>query len=284
MNSKVHIKESLVSVDWLDKNIQASNLVIIDATLHKITQNTDDFEQRDIGIKNARFLDIKHAFSDTSTTLPNMMLSAEKFQEQARLLGIHKDTAIVVYDAVGTYSSPRVWWMFRAMGHTNVAVLNGGLPEWIHRGFETHTLKSTTFTQGNFNATYNSDYFTNFKDVLKATSNNNIIIGDARSRDRFKGLIDEPREGLRAGHIPNSENIPYTDLQEDGKMLVKENLTTIFNDTYVQREKKVIFSCGSGITACILALGAEIADVKNMSVYDGSWTEWGSNHELPIEK
>ncbi len=282
MNSKVHIKESLVSVDWLAKNMHASNLVIIDATLKKITQKAADDEHKDIGIKNARFLDIKNVFSDTSTTLPNMMLSAEKFQEQTQLLGIHKDTAIVVYDTVGTYSSPRVWWMFKAMGHANVAVLNGGLPAWIRRGFETHPLKSTTFIQGNFEASYDSAYFTNFKEVLIGTSNNNILITDARSHDRFMGLIDEPREGLRAGHIPNSKNIPYNELQEDGKMLVKEILTAIFNDTYAQREK-IIFSCGSGITACILALGAEISGINDVSVYDGSWTEWGSNHELPIE-
>ena len=283
MKTKLQITEPLVSVDWLAKNIDAPNLVIIDATLKKITWEKNEFEHQDIGIENARFLDIKNVFSNTSTSLPNMMLSHEKFQEQARILGLNYDSAIVVYDAIGIFSSTRVWWMLKSMGHENVAVLDGGLPEWIRKGFPTASLKNDTIYKGNFKATFDNNFFSDAKDVLDAALNNNIIIADARSNDRFMGLVDEPRAGLRAGHIPNSKNIPYAAVQSEGKMLLKDELITIFNTDYKNKEQ-VIFSCGSGITACILALGAEIAGVKNISVYDGSWTEWGSNHELPIEK
>ncbi len=283
MKTKLHITKPLISVDWLVENIDAPNLVIIDATLKKITWEKNEFEHQDIGIENAQFLDIKNIFSDTSTSLPNMMLSQEKFQEQARILGINNNSAIVVYDAIGIFSSTRVWWMLKSMGHENVAVLDGGLPEWIRKGYPTASLKNHAITKGNFKPTFHKNFFSDTKDVLDATLNKNRVIADARSNDRFMGLVDEPREGLRVGHIPTSKNIPYADVQTHGKMLLEDELIAIFNTDYKDKEQ-VIFSCGSGITACILALGAEIAGVKNISVYDGSWTEWGSNHELPIEK
>ena len=283
MSTKLILQKPLVSVDWLAKNINASNLVVIDATLTKVTWETKEFENQNIGIKNARFLDIKNVFSDTSISLPSMMLSAEKFQEKAQLLGLNKDTAIVVYDTIGIFSSPRVWWMFKSMGHHNIAVLNGGLPEWIRKGYSTEVLSKVSIPQGNFKATYNKDFFSDYKVVLNAITDDTILISDARSHERFMGVADEPREGLRAGHIPSSKNVPYLDLQVDGKMIAKEKLVSIFNSKY-KNKKNVIFSCGSGITACILALGADISGLKNGSVYDGSWTEWGSNHELPIEK
>ena len=283
MKTTIQITKPLVSVDWLAENIDAPNLVIIDATLKKITWEKNEFEHLDIGIKNAQFLDIKNVFSDTSTSLPNMMLSQEKFQEQARILGINNNSAIVVYDAIGIFSSTRVWWMLKSMGHENVAVLDGGLPEWIQKGLPTASLKNHAIAKGNFKPMFHKNFFSDAKDVLDATLNNNIVIADARSNDRFMGLVDEPREGLRAGHIPTSKNIPYAAVQTHGKMLLEDELIAIFNADYKDKEQ-VIFSCGSGITACILALGAEIAGVKNISVYDGSWTEWGSNHELPIEK
>ena len=282
MSTKAYIKEPLVSVEWLAKNVRASNLVMLHATLQQVTEDTK--QHQGTGIKNARIFDIKNTFSETTSPLPNTMLSAEKFQEQARLLGINKDTAIVVYDTVGMYASPRVWWMFKAMGHTNIAVLDGGLPAWIAKGYEITSIHNTSVvTSGDFEANFNPGYFVDSSEVLDAISNNNIGIADARSYDRFMGLVDEPREGLRAGHIPNSKNIPYTELQEEGKMISKERLQSIFTDDYIEKEQ-VIFSCGSGITACILALGAEVSGVKNLSVYDGSWTDWGSNHTLPIQK
>lgn len=282
MNIELNIKQPLVSVEWLAKNMDAENLVILDATMPKVTWEKNIFENKDIQIPNARYLDIKNVFSDTSAIYPNTMLSAKKFQEQARLLGIKKDSAIVVYDTIGIYTSPRVWWMFKAMGHNNIAVLDGGLPEWINNGFPTEQEKHYSISKGNFTANYDENFFSNYNKVLSLLNDKTTVILDARSNDRFMGLVDEPREGLRVGHIPNSKNLPYANLLVNGKFNESNAQRTL--KELVQNKNNVIFSCGSGITACILALGAEMAGIDNLSVYDGSWTEWGSLHKLPIEK
>jgi len=282
MSAIVNIKQSLVSVDWLAKNMDAENLVILDATMPKVTWEKNTFEDKDIQIPNARYLDIKNVFSDTSAAFPNTMLSGEKFQEQARLLGINKDSAIVVYDTIGIYTSPRVWWMFKAMGHNNIAVLDGGLPAWIQKGFPIEEGKIPNISRGDFTANYDEHFFSDNNKILNLLNDKNTAILDARSYDRFMGLVDEPREGLRVGHIPNSKNLPYSNLLIDGK-LKNNDLQKIFKEL-VPENDQVIFTCGSGITACILALGAEMAGIENLSVYDGSWTEWGSLHQLPIQK
>jgi len=282
MSAELNIKKSLVSADWLAKNMDAENLVILDATMPKVTWEKNTFEDEDIQIPNARYLDIKNVFSDTSAVFPNTMLSTEKFQEQARLLGIYNDSAIVVYDTIGIYTSPRVWWMFKAMGHKNIAVLDGGLPEWIQKGFSTEEVKSHNISRGDFTANYDENFFSDNNKILNLLNDKNTAILDARSYDRFMGLVDEPREGLRVGHIPNSKNLPYSNLLVDGK-LKNTDLQKIFKEL-VPKDDQVIFTCGSGITACILALGAEMAGIDNLSVYDGSWTEWGSLHQLPIQK
>ncbi len=283
MNNIV-INDPLVSVEWLVKNRNAKNIIILDATIPKVAlSNSDSDGISDDQIKNARFIDIKNRFSDLSIDLPNTMLSSVEFTRAARELGINKDSAIVVYDEYGIYSSSRAWWMFKAMGHYNIAVLDGGLPEWRKAGYLIEKKKIYSASIGNFEAYYNSEYFKDFNDVLKVNENKNAIVLDARAEERFKGLIEEPRKGLRSGHIPSSISFPYSNLVRDNKMLSKEKIVKIFQGK-VNNDRPLIFSCGSGITACILALGAEIIGLKNMSVYDGSWTEWGSNLELPVEK
>ena len=271
-----------VSVNWLQQNINQPNLVILDATMKKVTWKKNEFVNSNKCIPNARFFDIKNIFSDTSSSFPNTMLSADEFEEQAQLLGINKETAIVVYDTIGIYTSPRVWWMFKSMGHDNIAVLDGGFPEWISNDFPTEIETKFKGERGDFEAIYHSDYFSNKDDVLHTVSDKTKVIIDARSEDRFLGTTPEPREGLRSGHIPTSLNLHYDDLLVNGKLRDNEYLQRKFQEI-INKEDNVIFSCGSGITACILALGAELSGYKNGSVYDGSWTEWGSLHELPIE-
>jgi len=260
---------SLVSVSWLKQHIDDPNLVILDASIKNISSNTS------LQIKNARFLDLKNEFSDTTAEFPNTMLSPEKFSEASRKLGINKDSIIVVYDAVGIYSSARIWWMFKAMDHQNIAVLDGGLPAWTTAGFPVEELQSYSGDLGDFTANYNSDFFYNYDHVLDATSDGNKLILDARSAERFNGIIPESRKGLRSGQIPNSKSLPYTKLLEGGKMKPKEALVKLFTDIAIE-DKELVFSCGSGVTACVLALGAEIIGIKNTTVYDGSWTEWGA--------
>ena len=258
----------LVSIDWLYQHINEPNLVILDASIKKAINTSKQ-------IKNARFLGLKNKFSDTNAEFPNTMLSPVFFLEAARDLGINNDSVIVVYDSVGIYSSARVWWMFKAMGHCNVAVLDGGLPAWITAGFPIDKLQNYSGDKGDFSGDYNSEFFYNFDNVLDAIKDNNKLILDARSIERFNGTVPEPRKGLRSGHIPNSKSLSYALLQENGKMKSKEEITALFKEV-TANDKKLIFSCGSGVTACILALGAELAGIRNTAVYDGSWTEWGA--------
>ena len=190
-------------------------------------------------------------------------------------MGINNDSAIVVYDDKGIYSSARVWWMFKAFGFNNIAVLNGGFPAWLKAGYATENMKPYEGKGGNFVANLQSGYMKFFNDVEHASKNNTHVIVDARSSGRFNKTEPEPRAGLRTGTIPNSLNLPYTDLLEDGILKSKKDLAKAFY-MVANTSDDIIFSCGSGLTSCILALGADVSGHKNISVYDGSWTEWGT--------
>lgn len=277
------IKEPLVEVKWLREHMESTGLIILDATLPKAVADKTSVTEPSMSIPGARFFDIKNVFSDTSAAYPNTWPGKEAFEREARNLGINRDSTIVVYDDHGIYSSARAWWMFKSMGHQNVAVLNGGLPAWIEAGFELEEKKTISFQIGDFNGVYDPGFFKDHKDVLKGLNNTEELVIDARAENRFKGLTEEPRKGLRSGHIPGSLNLPFTDLLDNGKM---NDLASIKKIMYsmLPENKNVTFSCGSGITACVLALGATLSGYKDISVYDGSWTEWGSIPELPIEK
>ncbi len=253
---------------------------MIDATMTKVSGCDDIVDSRQLVIKNARFLDIKNEFSDTAAPFPNTLLSPKKFEEKAQELGINNDNCVVVYDNYGYYSCARVWWMLKTMGFDNCAVLDGGLPSWLEVDYPAQKLHSRKHKKGNFKENYLEGMLINYKNVLNSFEDKDKLIFDARSESRFLGAEPEPREGLRSGHIPNSKSLPYTSLLEGAKLKSVKELQVLFSG---YQTKELIFTCGSGVTACILALGAEIAGVKNKSVYDGSWTEWGSLQELPIE-
>ncbi|WP_439153058.1 sulfurtransferase [Winogradskyella sp.] len=269
MSRKVHLQTSVVSVDWLNANSDASNLIVLDCTINKKINNTS---QR---IPNSRFFDIKQKFSDTSAEFPSMLPSIEQFQNEAQALGINNDSAVVVYDDKGIYSSPRVWWLFKIFGFKNIAVLNGGLPEWLANGFQVEKYSDDVYSYGNFEASFQPELITNFKGIQVYTKRLDTVILDARSRPRFNCFVDEPRAGLRRGTIPNSKNLPYTELLNVNKLKTKKELSEIFN-ILVKDKTILVFSCGSGITACILALAATQCNFKNLVVYDGSWTEYGT--------
>jgi thiosulfate/3-mercaptopyruvate sulfurtransferase len=267
------LESSLVSVDWLAKNLDNKDLIVLNTTIPKVTSNTTDTV--DIQIPNARFFDLKSDFSDIDAPFPNTVPSSEQFTRSAQNLGINNSSLIVVYDEHGIYSSARAWWLFKAFGHENIAILDGGLPAWIAVGFETEPKKAYDNLKGNFTSLYNESYFLFFDDILKNQNSNANLIIDARAKERFNGELPEPRKGLSSGHIPNSLNIPYQELLRNGKMKSKEELRNIFKAVN-KDDKQLIFSCGSGITACILALGAKLAGYNKLSVYDGSWTEYGT--------
>jgi len=265
----ISLKTPLVSVDWLNSNQNVSNLILLDATINKVIERTS---QR---IPKARFFDIKQKFSDTSAPFPSTLPSAEQFQNEAQNLGINKDSCIVVYDDKGIYSSARVWWMFKTFGFNNIAVLDGGLPEWKLNNFTVETYNARRYPKGNIEVHFKSALMTNFEGVKQFSEDTNTLIIDARSEMRFKCLVDEPRVGLRRGTIPNSKNLPYTDLFEGNTLKSVAELSVIFSNL-VEEKNNLVFSCGSGITACILALAATLCNYKNLIVYDGSWTEYGS--------
>ena len=267
------LKEPIVTATWLHNNLNTANLIILDATIPRVTEN--DVDKTEKQIPNTRFFDIKKKFSDVNAPFPNTVPSENQFIEEARNLGINNDSALVVYDDKGIYSSARVWYLFKTFSFNNVAVLSGGLPEWERHNFKTEQKVQHEVTYGNFTGIYNREFFKFFNDVKSESHDINHTIIDARSEDRFKSLVPEPRAGLRRGTIPNSKSLPFTDMLDNGCLKNKEDLKKIFK-AIAEPIDQITFSCGSGITACVLALGAEIADYKNISVYDGSWTEYGS--------
>ncbi|GAA4829276.1 sulfurtransferase [Algivirga pacifica] len=272
-------QQHLVTADWLKAHLHDSNLVILDATLPKAGQQADTLADR--YIPGTRYFDIKKAFSDQGSSLPNTRPSSEQFAAEAQKLGVNQESQIVVYDQHGLYSAGRAWWLFKAMGHQNVAILDGGLPAWEKMGGEVRSLQHYQGPLGNFTAEEQTGYFCDAEEVLQEIGSETTTILDARGTARFTGAIAEPREGMRSGHIPSSENIPYTSLQTaEGTLLGEEELRGIFKNKI--KGDRLIFSCGSGVTACILALGASILGYDQLTVYDGSWSEWGSRKELPV--
>lgn len=276
------LNSPLVQVQWLAQNLKNKNVVVLDATLPKAVVADGNGGVSNQRIPGARFFDIKNTFSITTAAFPNTRIDGASFNEKARLLGINKDSVIIVYDDHGIYSSARAWWMFKAMGHNQVVVLDGGLKSWLEAGHNTEEKTEIRLEKGNFEGIYKKEYFKDSQDVLAILDDESEVVVDARASDRFEGLVEEPRKGLRSGHIPNATNLPYTDLLKNGKMLELREIQNRIKDK-LTKDKNITFSCGSGITACVLALGAELAGFKNLSVYDGSWTEWGSIDTLPIE-
>ena len=261
----------IVSAAWLFENRNNPALIILDGSLknpvkgdliinHKIIPKAMPFDW--------------DKFSDLNSNLPHMMPSAAKFTQSAQELGINSNSLLVVYDRVGIYSSARVWWMFLAMGFKNCYVLDGGLPEWLKMGYNYSSEYKDLSKKGDFIAKYNHNLISNQNDVFIASSDKNQRIIDARSADRFYGKIAEPRAGLRLGHIPNSINIPFEEVLFEHKLRCRMDLEKLFKNLG-DKNTPLTFSCGSGVTACIDALAATVIGYQNLSVYDGSWSEWG---------
>lgn len=276
---------TLVSVDWLHDHFNDPNVIVLDASYHLPTAKRDpDAEFIEQHIPGALRFDIEE-ISDQDATLPHMLPTAEQFDEAMQDLGVGAGMQVVVYDSVGLFSAARAWWMFRYFGHDEVAVLDGGLPAWIEAG---HTVESgrgkVVPPPHPFKSRVHPHWVVDADDLLQNIDSKEHLVLDARANPRFKGEAAEPRPGMRAGHIPGSANVPFSDLldSETGRFKSVDEVRSRFADAGVDH-LPVVVSCGSGVTACVLALGLEIAGLPEPKLYDGSWSEWGSRDDLPIE-
>lgn len=276
--------QTLVSTGWLAAHIGAPDLRVLDGSYHLPDAGRDPrAEYRAAHIPGAQFFDIDE-IADSASSLPHMLPSAEKFVSRVRALGIGDGHQIVVYDTVGLFSAARVWWMFRVFGHQNVAVLDGGLPKWIAEGNPVDDVVPLVRDR-HFSARKDASLVRDVTQVAGAVKLGTEQIVDARSAERFRGAVPEPREGLRSGHIPGALNVPFaTLLNADGTMKDVQALRDTFTAAGVDLGKPIVNSCGSGVTACVLALAQARIGVKRSAVYDGSWTEWGAYGDLPVER
>lgn len=274
---------TLVSVEWVRNRISDPHLVLLDASWHMPAAGRDPNVEYGSGhIPGARFFDID-AISDTSSLLPHMLPAAEAFAASVSGLGISNADQIVIYDTVGLFSAARAWWMFRAMGHDKVAVMDGGLPAWSAAGGTTTDVEER-FEPTTYEARLNPSAVTSLAAMQGASSRASHVILDARPAGRFDGSQPEPRPGLPSGHMPNATSLPFSSVvTSEGFLKDPSDLENLFAGLGVGDEKNIITTCGSGVTAAILTLALARIGVEDTSLYDGSWTEWGSTDGCPIE-
>ncbi len=274
----------LVETDWLASHLDTPGLVIVDGSMHLPTAKRDaKAEYLAQHIPGALFFDIDD-ISDKSSPLPHMLPSAELFASRMKKMGIGDGMHVVAYDSEGLYSAARVWWMFRAMGHEEVRVLNGGLKKWRAEGRALEDGEPRHRSERHFTARLNAELVRDVADVKGLIGSKAAQIVDARAAARFEGSVPEPRAGLRSGHIPGSRNVSFASLLEaDGTLNGAPELRAIFSKAGVDAGKPVVASCGSGVTAGVIALSLAVLGRPDAAVYDGSWTEWGGNPALPIE-
>jgi thiosulfate/3-mercaptopyruvate sulfurtransferase len=273
----------LVTTRWLAERLDAPNLRILDGSWHLVSAGRDARAEFAAGhIPGAQFFDID-AVKDTSTDLPHMLPSPRELEEHASALGIGSGDRVVVYDAAGMFSAARVWWTFRVFGHDDVHVLDGGLPKWKRESLPIER-DVRPVERRRFVATHRKELVRSLEEMRANLATHRDQVLDARSRERFLGTAPEPRAGVRGGHIPGSTSLPFGELLEaDGTFRDLDGLRRAFAAAGVDLERPVTCSCGSGITASVLALGLFLAGREDAAVYDGSWSEWGARTDTPVE-
>lgn len=274
----------LVSTDWLASRLNDSAVRIVDASWYLPTMNRNGSDEySNAHIPGAVYWNIDEV-ADTSSNLPHMMPSADQFESHMTALAISNETTVVIYDGLGLFSAARPWWMLKAFGHEDAYVLDGGLPKWMAEGRPLNNQRPELFKRS-YKANLDYAFMRSAGDVQKNIDSKSEQVLDARSEGRFRGKEAEPRPGCRSGHIPGAMNLPFDQLIDpQTKTLLPDHcLKTRFANAGIDVDQPVVMSCGSGVTACVLALGMHVLNKQNVAVYDGSWSEWGTRADLPLE-
>ncbi len=265
--------EHIISPEWLNDHLLDDDLVILEVGQKKDKVGLD-IDMR-CSISGSIKINLTSDFGDPNGRFPNTFPTENQFESTCNRLGISNESKVVIIDRLGIYTSPRIWFLFKAMGHENVAVLDGGLPAWINEGFEVVDLPNVLIEKVKYSARLDTQLVKGIEEITENIKSGNSVLIDARSSDRYFSLVPEPRPEIRSGNIPNSINIPFKSLLNDYKYKSVQELCLIF-DEHSLGDKPLIFTCGSGVTACIIMLATELVNSNDKSIYDGSWTEWAS--------
>ena len=277
----------LVTTDWLQENLDNERLVLIDASMATVIGKEPIVYDQPVWIPGSYRIDLEGTLCDTGSSQLHAFPTGEQFTQEVRRLGITSESLVVLYDNQGIYSAPRAWWILRSMGLEQVFVLDGGLPLWLAEERETVSAPvQGAASAGNLTGRLDRERVRDSAFVLQHLDDEQVAVIDARSRARFLAQAPEPRPGVRGGHIPNSLNLPFTEVLDGYRFKPASELEAMFRQLAPNLQpgngQQLVFSCGSGVTACIILLAAELAGYDQLSLYDGSWADWGSDESLPV--